>query len=49
MSRDGRLQVHPGAVEEEAVGRDALSAQVALLAVPPALGAAPGPAPHPAR
>ena len=41
MSRHGRLQVHPGAVEE-AVGR----AAGALLAVPSALSAAPRPAPR---
>lgn len=46
VDRHGCLQVHPGAVEEEAVGRDAVPAARALLAVPPAVGLAPGPAPH---
>ncbi|KAM7327675.1 hypothetical protein ACRRTK_014042 [Alexandromys fortis] len=42
VSQDGRVQVHPGAVAEEAVGRDALPAEGPLLAVPPR-------APHPTR
>lgn len=46
VDRHGCLQVHPGALEEEAVGRDAVPAACALLAVPAAVRFAPGPAPH---
>lgn len=46
VDRHGCLQVHPGAVEEEAVGCDAVPAARALLAVPPAVSPAPRPAPH---
>lgn len=49
VDRHGCLQVHPGAMEEEAVGRDAVPAARALLAVPPAVGLAPGSAPHATR
>ena len=49
VSQDGRVQVHPGAMEEEAVRRHALSPPGALLAVPPALRSPQGPPPHPAR
>lgn len=49
VDRHGCLQVHPGAMEEEAVGRDAVPAACALLAVPPAVGLAPGSAPHATR
>lgn len=49
LGQDGRLQVHPGAMEEEAVRCNALSSQGALLAVPPALCAPQGPPPNPAR
>lgn len=48
VSQDGCIQIHPGAVEEEAVRRDALPSKGPLLAVPPALCAAQGPPPHPA-
>ena len=46
VSQNGRLQVHPGAMEEEAVRCDALPSQGALLAVSPALCAPQGPPPH---
>lgn len=48
VGQDGRLQVHPGVMEEEAVRCNALSSQGALLAVPPALCAPQGPPPNPA-
>jgi hypothetical protein len=42
VGQDGCIQLHPGAVEEEAVGPDVLSAKGVMLAVPPALSAAQG-------
>ena len=48
VSQDGCIQIHPGAMEEEAVRRDALSSEGPLLAIPPALCAAQGSPPHPA-
>lgn len=41
VASHGCLQVHPGAMEEKAVGRDAVPPPRALLAVPPALCPAP--------
>lgn len=46
VSQDGCIQIHPGAMEEEAVGRDALSPEGPLLAVPPAVCAAQGSPPY---
>ena len=46
VSQDGYLQVHPGAMEEEAVQCDALPSHGALLAVLPALCAPQGSPPY---
>ncbi len=45
----GSVQVHAGALEEEAVGRDEVSAARAVLAVPSAVGTSPGPETHQTR
>ncbi len=45
----GSVQVHAGALEEEAVGRDEVSAARAVLAVPSAVGPSPGPEAHQTR
>lgn len=49
VASHGCLQVHPGAMEEKAVGRDAVPPPRALLAVPPALCPAPRSPAHQAR
>ena len=48
MSQDGCIQIHPGAMEGEAVRGDAISSEGPLLSIPPALCAAQGSPPHPA-
>jgi len=45
----GSVQVHAGAMEEEAVGRDAVSAACAVLAVPAAVLPPQGSETHPTR
>ena len=49
VDRHGCLQVHPGAMEEEAIGRDAIPPPCPLLAVSPAVCLAPSSPAHQTR